>query len=118
MEKSGFIVFAALSAAFAIAVGAFAAHGLDGGADAPRILWLKTGADYNLIHAVGLLAVSALGGQRFTSWCFAIGIIFFSGSLYLMALTGILWLGAIAPIGGLAFIIGWLALAWSYWRHS
>jgi uncharacterized membrane protein YgdD (TMEM256/DUF423 family) len=116
--RSYFTIFAALNGAFAVACGAFAAHGRDPVADAQRIGWLRTGAEYQMWHALALLGVLALAGPRFASWCFAIGIVFFSGSLYGLALTGQKWLGAIAPIGGLAFITGWLAWAWFLWRRK
>ncbi len=113
---SYFVVFAALNGALAVMGGAFAAHGLDRVADAERIGWLKTAAEYQIAHALGLLTVSALGGPRLSSWCFSAGIVLFSGSLYLLAATGLEWLGAVTPVGGVCFIAGWLALAWFSYR--
>ncbi len=116
MIGSWFVVFAAINGALAVAGGAFAAHGLDPVADAQRIGWLKIAAEYQIFHALALLAVAALHGPQLTSWAFAIGIVLFSGSLYLMAITGMKWLGAVAPLGGLAFIAGWLVLAYVAFR--
>jgi uncharacterized membrane protein YgdD (TMEM256/DUF423 family) len=114
---SYFVMFAALNGALAVAGGAFAAHGLDAVADAQRIGWLKTAAEYQMMHAAAMLAIVALQGPRLTLWALSAGILFFAGSLYLMAVTGWIWLGAVTPIGGLAFILGWLALAWWAWQH-
>ncbi len=100
------LVFAALSGAIAVGAGAFGAHGASG--DAAE--WLKTGAQYQLLHAVAaLLAVQM--GARGPGWLFVIGAAIFAGTLYLMALGLPRWLGAITPIGGAMLIIGWLWLA-------
>ena len=99
--------------ALGVLLGAFGAHGLEGVVDEPRLLenW-NTGARYHVIHAVALLGVAAHPKQpRVAGVAFSVGIVVFSGSLYLMTLTGARWLGAITPIGGVLFIIGWLALA-------
>ena len=84
----------------------------------------ETGVRYHLIHALGLLAVS-WAASRWPSvwvgaagWLFIAGIVFFSGSLYLLAITGTRWLGAITPIGGVCFLIGWAALATGALRAS
>jgi uncharacterized membrane protein YgdD (TMEM256/DUF423 family) len=82
----------------------------------------ETGVRYHLIHALGLLAVAwastrwASAAIRAAGWLFAVGILVFSGSLYVLTLTGIRALGAITPLGGVAFIAGWLLLAWGAWR--
>jgi uncharacterized membrane protein YgdD (TMEM256/DUF423 family) len=110
----------------AVALGAFGAHGLRGKI-APDLLEVyQTGAHYHLIHAVALLVVAALVGRwegvaddspstavahaRRAGWLFASGILIFSGSLYLLALTGTRWLGAITPLGGVCFLSGWISL--------
>ena len=99
-------VFAALSGAIAVGAGAFGAHGASGDpAD-----WLKTGAQYQLLHAVAAL-VAAQMGARGPGWLFVIGAAIFAGTLYLMALGLPRWLGAITPIGGAMLIIGWFWLA-------
>ena len=109
--RSNFIAFAALNGALAVAGGAFAAHALDPVADAQRIGWLRTASEYQMIHALAILANVALAGPSLADWSFCVGIVFFAGALYGLALQGPLWLGAVAPVGGAAFILGWLALA-------
>jgi uncharacterized membrane protein YgdD (TMEM256/DUF423 family)/AcrR family transcriptional regulator len=86
--RSNFIAFAALNGALAVAGGAFAAHGLDPVADAQRIGWLKTASEYQVFHALAILANAALAGPRLAAWSFAAGIVFFSGALYGLALGG------------------------------
>jgi uncharacterized membrane protein YgdD (TMEM256/DUF423 family) len=100
-------ILAALSGAIAVAAGAFGAHGASG--DAAK--WLRTGGQYQLIHAVAAL-VAARMGAVVPAWLFVVGAAIFAGALYAMALGAPRWLGAITPIGGTALIIGWLWLAW------
>jgi uncharacterized membrane protein YgdD (TMEM256/DUF423 family) len=96
---------AALSAAIAIAAGAFGAHA----AKPPAVEWFRTGAMYQLIHAVAAIALpDRLKGQ---SWMLLIGAAVFAGSLYAMALGTPRFLGAVTPVGGLAMIAGWLWIA-------
>jgi uncharacterized membrane protein YgdD (TMEM256/DUF423 family) len=82
----------------------------------------QTASHYHLVHALALLAVGWLatraggGAVQIAGWGFTVGIVVFSGSLYLMTLTGQRWLGAITPIGGVAFLVGWFALAWAALR--
>lgn len=102
------MVAAALSGALAVGAGAFAAHGASGQAAE----WLKTGGQYQLVHAVAAL-VAAQMGLRGAGWLFVAGGAVFAGTLFLMALGLPKWLGAITPIGGAAMIAGWLWLAWS-----
>jgi uncharacterized membrane protein YgdD (TMEM256/DUF423 family) len=104
-------IFAALNGALAIIGGAFAAHGLDPVADAARIGWLKTASSYQLAHVLALLFAVEIKAPLLVTASFAAGIILFCYSLYILALGGPLWLGAITPLGGIAFILGWLALA-------
>ncbi len=112
----------ALSAMIAVGAGAFGAHGLRNSLE-PRYLEIfETGVRYQMYHSLGLVAVAwAIGHWQSSTllssagWCFVIGIILFSGSLYALALTGISKLGAITPFGGLAFIIGWGCMAWGCW---
>lgn len=104
-------VFAALSGALAVAAGAFGAHGVTGKAAE----WLRTGGEYQLIHAVAALVAARMGASG-PGWCFVAGGAVFAGSLYLMALGLPRWLGAVTPIGGLLLIAGWVWLAWSGWR--
>ena len=86
-------------------------HGLDPVTDAQRIGWLRTAAEYQIVHALAILANEALTGPRFASASFSTGIVLFAGALYGLALHGPLWLGAVAPVGGMVFIAGWLAVA-------
>ncbi|MGN6817255.1 MAG: DUF423 domain-containing protein [Sphingomonas sp.] len=101
-------ILAALSGALAVAAGAFGAHGASGQAAE----WLKTGGQYQLIHAIAALVALKLAA-RGPATCFVIGGFVFAGTLYLMALGAPRWFGAITPIGGMALIAGWLWLAWS-----
>jgi uncharacterized membrane protein YgdD (TMEM256/DUF423 family) len=111
-----------LGCAFAllgVAAGAFGAHGLRARLSAEMLAVWETAARYQMYHALALLAV-ALAASRWPAagwgaagWLFTAGILVFSGSLYLLALTGVRWLGAITPLGGLCFLAGWAALAWA-----
>lgn len=99
-----------------VAIGAFGAHGLEKIAEPKEIANFNTGVRYHMLHTLALLglvaATSSLGDRsmRIVFWSFIVGIVLFSGSLYLYALTGKTFFGAITPIGGLAFLIGWGAL--------
>ena len=100
------IVFAALSAALAVIAGALGAH------VAPTDLhtqWFRTGAEYQMIHAVGALAAGPIAPRA--GWTLLAGAMIFSGTLYIMAMGGPRWLGAVTPIGGVTMIAGWLLLA-------
>lgn len=101
-------IVAALSGALAVGAGAFGAHGAEGKAAE----WLKTGAQYQLLHAVVALVALQLGA-RGPACCFLAGAAIFAGTLYAMAEGGPRWLGAVTPIGGALLIGGWLWLAWS-----
>lgn len=101
----------ALLAALAVALGAFAAHGLKEVMGAEQLGWWQTGVQYQAWHAVGLIALAVVPGARQPAFLIASGTILFSGSLYLMALTGARWLGMVTPAGGLLMIAGWLLLA-------
>ncbi|KQM94845.1 MULTISPECIES: DUF423 domain-containing protein [Sphingomonas] len=101
-------VLAALSGAIAVGAGAFGAHGASG----PAVEWLKTGAQYQLIHVVAAL-VAVRMEARGPAWLFVIGAAIFALTLYAMALGAPRWFGAITPIGGALLIGGWLWLAWS-----
>ena len=101
------LLLAALSGALAVGAGAFGAHGASGAAAD----WLRTGAQYQMTHAVAALAALHLGA-RGPAWLFVVGGAVFAGTLYLMALGLPRWLGAVTPIGGALLIAGWLWLAW------
>jgi uncharacterized membrane protein YgdD (TMEM256/DUF423 family) len=114
-----FFGLGAVSAGVAVALGAFAAHGLRSRISPEALATFETGARYHMYHALALLAV-AWAATRWpgaavsaAGWLFVAGTVLFSGSLYLLAVTGVRALGAITPLGGLAFILGWLALAWA-----
>jgi uncharacterized membrane protein YgdD (TMEM256/DUF423 family) len=106
----------------AVMLGAFAAHALKARLTADMLEVFEVGVRYQMYHSLGLLAVgwaSAHWPQSSVTtagWFFLFGIVVFSGSLYLLSLTGLRWFGAITPLGGVAFLIGWLLLAWAAWR--
>lgn len=102
--------------AFAVLIGAFGAHGLRSHLSAEMLQIYKTGVEYHIYHALGLLLIGVLAisiPSELLKWSaifLAAGIVLFSGSLYFLAITGIKWLGAITPFGGLSFITGWVLL--------
>ena len=109
-------------ALLAVALGAFAAHGLKSRLSPDMLGIFEVGVRYHMYHALALLAVAWAssrwpnGSTRAAGWAFIVGIVIFSGSLYILSITGIRWLGAITPIGGVAFLIGWFLLIWAVWR--
>jgi uncharacterized membrane protein YgdD (TMEM256/DUF423 family) len=117
-----FAVLASLSGFIAVALGAFGAHALKARLAPDLLAVFETGVRYQFYHVIGLFAVAwaiHLGGQgaaRAAGWLFVAGTIVFSGSLYALALSGVRWLGAITPVGGVAFLVGWLLLAWALWQ--
>jgi uncharacterized membrane protein YgdD (TMEM256/DUF423 family) len=117
-----FLVLGCVSALLAVAAGAFGAHALRDRVSADLLEVFETGARYHMYHALGLLGVAWVASRwphdsvAWAGWLFVAGTLLFSGSLYLLSLTGARWLGAITPLGGVAFLLGWLALAWSAWR--
>lgn len=127
-----YLLIAAISGFLAVALGAFGAHGLREKLSAEMLAVYQTGVQYHFYHALALLAVavllmltpqSALLSSTLPSsllkWSgnlFAVGIVIFSGSLYVLAITGVRWLGAITPIGGVAFLAGWICLALAAWN--
>lgn len=118
----GFLMLAAFFGFTGVGLGAFAAHGLKNRLSAEYLAIFHTGVMYQLVHTLALLAVALLAVQipgRLMTWAgisFVIGILLFSGSLYLLTLTGVTQLGIITPFGGLAFLIGWLMLGLAAWR--
>lgn len=115
-----FMISGALSGFLAVAAGAFGAHALRQRLTPEQLGVFETAARYQMYHALALLAVAWAAGQRpsaaihFCGWLFIAGTVLFCGSLYVLSLTGIRWLGAITPIGGVAFLLGWLSLAWAF----
>jgi uncharacterized membrane protein YgdD (TMEM256/DUF423 family) len=116
-----FLGLGSLTAGLAVAVGAFGAHGLRGRLDPDMLAIFETGARYQMYHALALVAVAWAAtrwpGTAIAGWLFLAGIVIFSGSLYVLALSGVRWLGAITPLGGLCFLAGWAVLVWEVWRR-
>jgi uncharacterized membrane protein YgdD (TMEM256/DUF423 family) len=118
MDKT-FLLLGAVAAFLAVALGAFGAHGLRGRLSPEMLAVFQTGVQYHMSHALALVLVSGIMGRmsgwliQTAGWCFVGGIVFFSGSLYLLAVTGVTILGAVTPIGGLLFLAGWACLAFA-----
>lgn len=125
MEAARLLIgFGSLFAFLGVAAGAFGAHALKQRLDDYSLGIWNTAVQYQMYHALAMLALAALayvGGvglsARVAGWCFGLGILVFSGSLYTLALSGVRWLGAITPIGGMLFLIGWIALAVAGFRR-
>lgn len=122
MDRTFFLI-ASLLGGLSVALGAFGAHALRDRIEASLLANYQTGVSYMFYHALALFAVvwaisrwpsSSL--PVWAGWLFVLGVAVFSGSLFVMAFTGLRWLGAITPIGGAAFIAGWLLLAWTAWQ--
>ena len=118
-----FISLGALSGLLAVTFGAFGAHALRGRLDDYAMGVFETAVQYHFYHALALVAVGLLALHhphtallRSSGWLFVLGLVVFSGSLYALSLSGIKWLGAITPLGGLAFIAGWACLAVAGWK--
>ena len=121
-----FFILGSVLGGIAVAAGAFGAHGLKNTVTPERLGTFETAVRYQMYHALALLALAwaithwpeqakwlVVGG-----WLFLVGVILFSGSLYILVLSGIKWLGAITPLGGVAFVGGWLCLVIAAWRSS
>ena len=118
-----FITLASLSGMLAVMFGAFGAHALKGRLDDYALGIFQTAVQYHFYHSFALLAVGILALSqpqtvllKSSGYLFLIGILVFSGSLYLLSFTGMRWLGAVTPLGGLAFIAGWACLAATGWK--
>jgi uncharacterized membrane protein YgdD (TMEM256/DUF423 family) len=117
-----FLLLGAISGAIAVAAGAFGAHGLRSRLSPEYLAVFETGARYQMFHALALLGAawtserSPGAAATAAGWLFVAGTVLFSGSLYALTLSGARALGAITPFGGVAFIAGWLALAWAALR--
>jgi uncharacterized membrane protein YgdD (TMEM256/DUF423 family) len=116
MSKT-FLLIGALAGATGVALGAFGAHALRSRMTPEMLAVFETGVRYQMYHALALVALAALeprlGGYLVLTagWAFTLGIVLFSGSLYVLALTGVSTFGIVTPFGGLAFLVGWAALA-------
>ncbi|MBY0369591.1 DUF423 domain-containing protein [bacterium] len=117
-----FLLLGAVFGFLSVAFGAFGAHGLRDSVPPTALENFKTAAQYQMAHALALVLLGLLALQTPSQWwkpagiAFTAGICIFSGCLYLLVLTGQRWLGAIVPIGGTAFLIGWALLAYGAWR--
>ncbi|MDZ7779709.1 MAG: DUF423 domain-containing protein [Gemmatimonadota bacterium] len=118
-----FLGLGATLAGLAVALGAFGAHALRASLGADDLATFETGVRYHMYHALALLAVAwaaarwpAATSLTVAGWSFVVGVLVFSGSLYLLVLTGQRWLGAVTPLGGLAFLLGWILFAWAAFR--
>jgi uncharacterized membrane protein YgdD (TMEM256/DUF423 family) len=119
-----FLIIGAFLAFLAVAIGAFGAHGLKPFLSPQMFTVFETGVRYHMYHSLGVL----ISGWAWVSWsnplfryaalAFMLGILFFSGSLYVLSLTGVRWFGAITPIGGLLFLIGWVLLGIGFWKSA
>lgn len=123
-HSSLLLVLGSFFAGSAVAAGAFGAHALKGMLDAPMLAVFDTAARYQMYHALGLFTV-AWATDRFpekrlepAAWCFVLGIVLFSGSLYGVSLAGVKWLGAITPLGGVAFLAGWGLIGYQMWQKA
>ena len=103
----------AVLAALGLLLGAFGAHGLRTALSPEALGWWQTGVQYQMWHGIGLVAIGAarLPGARLPVWLLTLGTLIFSGSLYLLALTGARWLGMVTPLGGVLLIAGWVCLS-------
>ncbi|MDJ0900381.1 MAG: DUF423 domain-containing protein [Xenococcus sp. MO_188.B8] len=118
-----FLAIAGWLGALSVASGAFAAHALKDSLTVKALEIWETATQYQMYHALALILVALLltrteiasTSLNIAGWAFIIGIVLFSGSLYALSLTSIKWLGAITPLGGLAFIIGWICIAITAW---
>lgn len=125
MKAKQILQLAGISGALAVSLGAFGAHSLEELLiQNNRLDTFQTAVNYHFYHTLALLGIGLLGtikpewkGISFTAWCMILGILIFSGSLYVLCLTGITWLGAITPLGGLAFILGWMNLFYSNFKN-
>ncbi len=117
-----FVVLGALNALLAVVLGAFGAHGLKNHLSPEMLTVYHTGVEYHAWHALGLILIGLLSvqlpGNAWLAWAggfMLVGILLFSGSLYVLSITGIRWLGAITPFGGTAFIIAWAITVIAFW---
>ncbi len=117
-----FFVLGAVFGGLGVALGAFGAHALRDSLSAEDLATFEIGVRYQMYHALALLAVSwastqwESGAVTAAGWAFVTGIVVFSGSLYILVLTGQRWLGAVTPLGGTALLVGWALLAWVAFR--
>jgi uncharacterized membrane protein YgdD (TMEM256/DUF423 family) len=118
-----FVVLGSLNAFLAVALGAFGAHGLKAQLNPDLVVIYHTGVQYHIFHALGLILIGILAFSlppspylKAAGWLMLMGIILFSGSLYVLSITGIRILGAITPFGGASFLLAWILLAAAAWK--
>ena len=126
MNAKQILQLAVISGALAVGLGAFGAHSLEALLiQNGRLDTFQTAVNYHFYHTLALLGIGVLAsvkpdwkGISFAAWSMVLGILIFSGSLYVLSLTGITWLGAITPLGGLAFILGWSSLVYLSFKNK
>jgi uncharacterized membrane protein YgdD (TMEM256/DUF423 family) len=124
MSNRNILLLGAIFMALAVLLGAFGAHALKNSLPPEMLAVYKTGVEYQFYHAMGLLIIGLLGFHLDSKWLrrsgllLTLGILLFSGSLYVLALTGIKVIGAITPIGGVSFVFGWIFLAVAVWKRT
>ncbi|MDX8361016.1 MULTISPECIES: DUF423 domain-containing protein [Bacillaceae] len=118
------LMIGAINGFLAVALGAFGAHGLEGKIPAKYIETWKTGVTYQMFHTTAIMIIALIAGKfpntpslTWAGWFMLIGIILFSGSLYVLSVTQVKVLGAITPLGGVAFLIGWVLLGYAVMKH-
>ena len=117
-----FVIAGSLLGGLAVLIGAFAAHALSGSLSAERVQTFEIAVRYQMYHSIALILTGVIRhlldvpAIRWAGISFFTGILIFSGSLYILVLADIRWLGAITPVGGIAFVMGWLCLAVAYWK--
>ncbi len=123
MMQKLFLTLGSIAMALAVALGAFGAHALKSKLTQDMLDIFETGIQYHFYHAIGLLIIGLVAQYlpesallKWSGWLMVFGILIFSGSLYLLATSGIRWLGAITPVGGLCFIASWILLALAVWK--
>lgn len=122
MSVRALVVSGTVLGLVAVAAGAFGAHALEGRLDPDALAVFETGARYQMYHALALIGVGSLAVRSpdvlwgTAGWLFLAGVLVFSGSLYVLALTGVRWFGAVTPLGGLALLAGWGTTAAAAWR--
>jgi len=123
MKNRNILAAGAIFMALAVLAGAFGAHALKSILSPEMLAVYKTGVEYHFYHALGLLMIGLIGFQFQSKWIsraavlIISGIILFSGSLYALSILGVKILGAITPIGGVAFVAGWICLAVAFWKR-
>jgi uncharacterized membrane protein YgdD (TMEM256/DUF423 family) len=124
MTDRQLVIAASLTLLIGVAAGAFGAHGLRSRLDVDMMAVWQTAVLYQLVHGLGMLAIAVLGSRMpspllsHAGTLMFLGVVIFSGSLYVLATTGVKWLGAVTPIGGLAFIGAWAMVALAAYRNT